>query len=147
MSKTISLHHIVFGTKHRLSTINDTHREDLYRFIWHLLKERNCFLCRINGMPDHIHLLIDLNPNQALSVLMKELKTYTSQWMKKSGYFPVFEGWGKGYYAASVSFNDKDSVVKYIIDQQAHHQSASYENEMKGLYKRNCLQWHDEDMG
>lgn len=97
-------------------------------------------------MPDHVHLLIDLNPTIALSDLIRNLKATTSQWMTKSGLFPLFEGWGKGYYAASLSFEHKQSVIDYIINQEQHHKTRSYEEEMKWLYNRNRLQWYDDDM-
>ena len=66
--------------------------------------------------------------------------------MKKSGFFPIFEGWARGYYPASVSVSDKENVIKYIIGQQEHHGRHPFEEEMKWLYKRNCLEWHDNDL-
>lgn len=97
-------------------------------------------------MPDHIHMLIDLNPSVALSDLMRNIKASTSQWMAKSEFFPLFEGWGKGYYAASLSYEHKTMVIDYIINQEKHHTSRSYLDEMKWLYDRNKLQWYDDDM-
>lgn len=83
MSKINILAHVVFGTKHRESTIEPKEAENLYRLIWSMLQQHNCYLCRINGMPEHIHMLIDLNPTILLSELVKEIKAKTSQWLSK----------------------------------------------------------------
>lgn len=62
MSHTNCLYHIVFNTYKRINTIPPEHQEELYRFIWSLLLQRNCRLLRINGMPNHVHLFVDLAP-------------------------------------------------------------------------------------
>ena len=87
MSTTTNLIHIVFATRKRHRAIDRPHEEDLYRFIWKLLKEEKCRLLRINGMPDHVHMLIDLAPTISLSSMMQKLKRQSSDWMKKCGLF------------------------------------------------------------
>ncbi len=74
MSKVKALYHIVFCTKRRQMTISETHSEDVYRFIWNIIKESRSKLLRIGGIQNHIHLLIDLNPSIALSSLMRDIK-------------------------------------------------------------------------
>ena len=60
------LYHIVFRTKGSEKTINQDHREDLYKYIWGIVKNKKCVLYRINGIEDHIHILSDLHPSIAL---------------------------------------------------------------------------------
>ncbi len=84
MSKTVSLHHIVINTKNRNMTINAEHAEDMYRFITSIVKRNGCFLCRIGGIENHIHMLIDLAPTVALSHLVWDIKRSSSDWAKKS---------------------------------------------------------------
>ena len=146
MSKVLSLHHVVFGTARRMATIDPLSAEDLHRFIWRLLKEQQCYLCRINSMPDHVHMLIDLNPDISLSRLVSHIKSSTSQWMKRSGLFPLFTSWCGGYYASSISLEHKDSVIEYIKGQQAHHANKPYLDEMQSLYLKNGLLWHKHDL-
>ena len=146
MSKVLSLHHVVFGTARRMPTIDPLSAQVLHRFIWHLLKEQNCYLCRINSMPDHVHMLIDMNPDISLSKLISHIKSTSSQWMKQSGLFPLFTSWCSGYYAASVSLEHKEAIVEYIKGQQTHHANIPYLDEMNALYLKNGLIWHDRDL-
>lgn len=67
MSKVNALYHVVFNTYERRPTVTFSKRDSLYRFIWDLLTERNCKLLRINGVENHLHMLIDLHPTLSLS--------------------------------------------------------------------------------
>lgn len=146
MSKTLQLTHIVFGTKNRISSINPDHAEDLYRLIWSMLKEKRCYLLRINGMPDHLHIFVDIHPSVALATLMEEIKSKTSQWMKKSGYFPLFDGWCREYFAESKGILEKDRIIEYIKGQQTHHHARTYADELKQLYTESGHMWFDYEL-
>lgn len=146
MSKTLSLHHIVFSTRFRQPTLEPAHAEELHRFIWNMLKDRDCHLCRINSMPDHLHFLVDVSPTNALATLVKDLKANSSLWMKRSGRFPIFIGWSKGYYAASISANHKEAVIDYIRSQQSHHSNIPFDQEIQALYRRAGLQYNPDDL-
>ena len=90
-------YHLVFGTKNRVRVLDKPRRDDLYRFIWGLLKKRNCHLYRIGGVEDHLHVLTSLHASLALADLIKEIKTSTSTWIKGEGVFPGFKYWQEGY--------------------------------------------------
>ncbi len=112
MSYTSSIYHIVFRTKYGNPTIPNEHCEKLYRYIWGFTKNKKCFLYQINGMPDHLHLLIDLHPSISLAEFVQTLKTSTNKWLKEnSEYFPDFESWARKYCAISYSIRDKDMIV------------------------------------
>jgi len=93
------LYHIVFCTYDRKNTIPKEHHEELYKYICGIIKNRNSFLYRINGMENHIHILSDLHPTVALSDFIKEIKTASNKWMKESERFPQFSSWAEGYCA------------------------------------------------
>ena len=116
-------------------TIPLQYKEDLYRFLWKEIKEKNCKLLRIGGIQNHIHLLIELHPATALSVLVRDLKSRSSGWMRKDSRFCNFRGWASEYFAATISYEHKDRVIEYIKDQEAHHRVCSPDDEFHELYK------------
>ncbi len=61
-------------------TINAEHAEDMYRFITSIVKRNECYLCRIGGIENHIHMLIDLAPTVSLSHLLWDIKRSSSDW-------------------------------------------------------------------
>ena len=145
MSKTRILIHIVFTTKNRLQTIPLLHRRDLYRFIYGVLENNKCKTLRINGMSDHVHILLDLHPTVSLASLVKEIKQSSALWMKSSLYFGLFEGWNIGYYASSISPADVDASIEYIKNQETHHGGKGLMEELKELALKYNLDWDERD--
>lgn len=54
---------VVFAVKGRQSLIGSNWEEDLYKYISGIIKNKNQKLLAINGMPDHIHILIGMRPS------------------------------------------------------------------------------------
>ena len=135
------LYHIVFRTKGSERTINQEYSKDLYQYIWGIIKNKNiiknkkCFLFRINGMEDHIHILSDLHPSVALADYIRDIKISSSKWMKSSGLFPDFKGWGIKYCAITYSYQNRDTIINYIKNQQEHHKKESFQDEITRLFK------------
>lgn len=146
MSKTCILCHIVFGTKSRKPTLPSLSKPELYSYITGIIKNKGCQLLAIDGMPDHIHLLIDLSPNECLKDVVRSIKQSSSIWIKEHCQkFPLFDGWGKGYYASSVSPKLKESCKDYIKNQQLHHGGEGFERELKYLIEKSGLEWYDNE--
>ena len=129
-------YHIVFSTKERVRALTADSREKLFRYIWGILKNKNCHLYRINGVEDHLHILVGLHPTVCLAELVKDVKTGTSKWIKENDVFPAFTCWQDGYGAFTVAHGDKDAVIQYIKNQQEHHQQHDFRDELKALLER-----------
>jgi putative transposase len=138
------LYHIVFRTKESLDTLNQEHSRELYYYILGILKNKKCFLYRINGTENHLHLLCDLHPSLALADFMRDIKTSTSIWLKQSGKFTKFEGWAEGYAALTYSWKDKDTIVNYIKNQQEHHKKESFMEELRRLLQEQGIEINGE---
>lgn len=124
-------YHIVFSTKDRERVLLAERREDLFRYTWGILKNKDCHLYRINGIEDHLHILASLHPTLALSDLVKDIKTGTNKWIKDNAVFPAFSHWQDGYGAFTVSHGDKDAVIEYIKGQAEHHKNVSFQDELR----------------
>jgi putative transposase len=126
-------YHIVFGTYRHRPTIPDEYSEDLYKYIWGIVKNKKCKLYRINGSIDHLHLFSDLHPSIALADYVKDIKTASSVWLKTNENFRNFEGWAEGYAAFTISHNDRNRVINYIKGQKEHHNKEPFIDEYKRL--------------
>ena len=132
-------YHIIFGTKYRKETIDETNCKDLYQYISGIIKNKNCKLYRINGVEDHIHIFSDLHPSNCLSNYIKDIKVASRIWMKECHKFPKFESWQEGYGAFTYSMREKDRIISYVKNQKEHHRKESFHDEFKRLLieKRN----------
>ena len=137
MSYRQIIYHIVFSTKNRETSIANEHCEQLYMFIWGISKNKNCKLYRINGIEDHIHLLVDLHPSIALADYVKDIKVASNLWMKESGKFPEFGGWQVSYGAFTYSVKEKHVLINYIKNQKIHHCSESSIEEFRRMLVEN----------
>ena len=119
-------YHIIFRTENSERVLPLKHGEELYRYIWGIVKNQKSRLYRINGMEEHIHLFTDLHPTIALAPFVQKIKTSSSLWLKQNSNFPHFHGWAGGYAALTYSWKDKDMIVNYIINQQEHHKKTVF---------------------
>ena len=133
MSYTRLFSHIIFRTKHSIPAIVIEHEQELYRYIWGIVKQKEGILYRIGGMPDHLHLFVELPAKLSLSDFVREVKTSSGKWLRNNPHFPNFQGWGNRYAAFSYGPNDKDAVVQYIANQKAHHSNVTLEKELQTL--------------
>jgi REP element-mobilizing transposase RayT len=143
MSYTQILYHIVIRTKYSENTISQQNVASLYKYIHGIIKNKKGVLYRINGIEDHIHILSDLHPAIALADYIKSIKVSTSLWLKNSGDFPHFNGWGEGYSAFTYSYRAKGTLINYIRNQQEHHKNESFHDELKRLFGENGLDWDE----
>ncbi|MDX1972161.1 MAG: IS200/IS605 family transposase [Candidatus Sumerlaeia bacterium] len=137
-----SLHHIVFATKHRRPTIAQPHRRELFAYIHGIIRNLKCTLYRLNGMDDHLHLLVGIHPSLSLSEFVKKIKLAAGEWMRKSTHFPAFDYWQEGYGAFTISWKDKNDVIEYIINQEEHHRGENSLAEFKRLLEASGLEWN-----
>lgn len=134
MSHISLTYHIVWRTRCSQRTISEEHERDLYAYIYGICKEKKCFLYRINSMPDHLHMCVEVHPTIALSDFMQIIKQETSYWMKSHHeWFPHFEAWGNGYAAFTYSIKERPAVIEYIKNQKEHHAKKTFREEYEEL--------------
>ena len=134
------LYHLIFRTKDSRKTLVPEHSRELFAYIMGTIRNKNCFLYRINGMEEHLHILCDLHPTIALADFMRDIKTASSIWLKQSGKFPEFDGWADGYAALTYSWKDKEMIINYIKNQQEHHKNESFNDELRRLLKEHGVE-------
>ena len=134
MAYTKLIYHIVLRTYQGTAPIVEAYERDLYMFIYGFCKNRNCVLYRINGIPDHVHLLVGLHPSIAIATFVHDLKIATNNFLTANREkFPSFVKWAEGYCALTYSEHDKSRVMQYIINQKEHHRKISARDELIAL--------------
>ncbi|MEZ4888490.1 MAG: IS200/IS605 family transposase [Chitinophagales bacterium] len=121
--------HFVFAVKARQHLIPKTHKDQVYKYMTGAIQNRKHKLIAINGMPDHVHVFVGLHPNQSISDLAEETKTAATKFIKKQPWMKFDFAWQKGFGAFSYSRSQLDVVVKYIQNQEVHHQTTTFREE------------------
>ena len=121
--------HFVFSVKYREGVIGASWKEELYKYISGIIKANKHKLLAINGMPDHIHILIGMRPTQSISDLIQDIKGSSSKWINEKKFLKSKFEWQEGYGAFSYSKSQLNSVISYINNQETHHKKISFRDE------------------
>lgn len=136
--------HLIFSTKNRRPLLTDIVRSELHSYAIGIMADVNCFVLAINSVTDHMHILFELNKTLPLATAVQNVKQGTSRWLKtKSPNLQDFQ-WQNGYGAFSVSASNIDDVVKYIANQQEHHRTRSFQDELRAFLTRNNIKFDEQ---
>ncbi len=117
---------IVIVVKGRHCLIPEDKKENLYKYITGIIRNKKHKLISINGISKHIHFLIGLNPVEALSELMKEVKRCSTNFINDQKWMRGKFSWQEGYGVFSYSRSHLDKVIKYIGNQEKHHAKKTF---------------------
>ena len=115
------LYHIVFHTKNGEPYLQDSINEQVYHFIWNKVKELKCYLHRIGGTQNHVHLLIYIPPKYTVSEIIGKIKGASSYFVNKELLGDDILYWQNGYGVFTVSNKDFNKIYNYIKNQKKHH--------------------------
>lgn len=126
---------IVFAVQGRHDLISEEHREELQKYITGIISNREQKLLAIFAMPDHVHILISMKPNLAISDLVRDIKAGSSKFINDNAWTRGKFSWQEGYGAFSYAKDSLDNVVNYILTQKEHHRRMSFKEEYMDLLK------------
>ena len=117
--------HIVWATKHRQPLLTLELEQAVFRCALTVAAELGCEVVGLNGMPDHVHLLIRSGPQFNLSRLLKQIKGNTSALANDMHQHAASFRWQEGYYAITVTPSHVPKVQAYIKHQKEHHRAGT----------------------
>jgi putative transposase len=134
---------IVFAVQSRNSLINPIWEERLYKYITGIVQNRGQKMLAINGMPDHIHFFIGMNPSCCLSDLVREVKKSSNAYIKENEFIKAKFNWQEGFGSFSYSHSQLDSVIKYIMNQKKHHAKQTFKEEYINLLEKFNIEYEE----
>ncbi len=126
---------IIFTVQNRECLIQDKWKTELYKYIAGIINANGHKLIVINGMPDHIHILLGLRPSQSLSELLQDIKGDSSKWINNKRFMKGRFSWQEGFGAFSYGKSQLSDVIKYINTQEEHHKKRSFIEEYRYLLR------------
>lgn len=128
--------HLVFAVKNRQSLIREAFRDELEKYMCGIVAEKRHKVLAIYCMPDHTHLFVGLNPAEAISNLLRDLKTSSSAFIKAKQWLTGDFNWQEGYGAFSHARSQLDTVISYILNQPAHHRKRPFKEEYLDMLQK-----------
>lgn len=114
-------YHVIFCSKYRRRVLKDGIDDRLKVLLVEKQKEFKYELLDAEVMPDHVHLLISVNPKIGIYQVVSLIKGYTSHELREE--FPFLKTklpclWTRSRFISSVGAVTLDIVKQYIEDQK-----------------------------
>ncbi len=134
---------VVFAVSGRQSLIPREHKQELHKYTAGIISNQNQKLIAINSMPDHVHILVGLKPDMALSSLVREIKASSSKFINDRQWIRGRFNWQEGFGAFSYAHSQLSAVIHYIESQEKHHNRRSFKDEYLTILKKFAIPYED----
>ncbi|MFH7003233.1 IS200/IS605 family transposase [Flavobacterium bizetiae] len=126
---------IVFAVKGRQNLVSKNNKDEIYKYITGIITNQKQKLIVINGMPDHIHILVGIKPDISLSDLVRDIKSNSSKFINEQKWINGKFEWQTGFGAFSYGHSQLANVIKYIENQEEHHKTKTFREEYIAFLK------------
>ena len=140
------VYQIVFQTRNWESTLDKVNKVRLFEYMSKTLMNKKCFVYRVGGYDNHVHILISLHPTLALSSLVKDIKLSSASFIQRKKLFTHFHGWNEGYGAFTYTPEAIPKLIKYIKNQDEHHKEETPFEETKRLLREFDIEFEEKYM-
>ena len=130
----------VFAVKYRAAVLDPAWDERLRQYITGIYQELGHKMLAINNMPDHIHIFGGFGTQKSISDTMEVVKSNSSKWINENKFTKHKFQWQSGYGAFSYSKCDVDKIIDYVKNQQEHHKTISFQQEIDALLYEQGIQ-------
>lgn len=121
--------HIVFAVKGRQNLLGKDWRETLFKYIAGIINAKEQKPIIVNGMADHVHIFVGLNPSMRISDLVRDIKNNSSRFINEHHLLRGRFSWQEGYGVFSYGHSQIEKVFQYIKNQEQHHRKRSFKEE------------------
>ena len=120
---------LVFAVRNREAALNRNIRKRVFEYMSGIVTEMNHKSIIINGVSDHVHVIIGLNPSKSISDTIHDIKRSTTLFINKEKLSIGKFSWQEGYGGFTYSRSQLDDVYKYILNQEKHHEKITFKQE------------------
>ena len=128
--------HLVWATKSRKPLLSAPIRPLVFNHIRENASTKNIHLDFINGFTEHVHCLVSMNAKQSIAEITQLIKGESSFWINKNNLTATKFEWQDDYYAVSVSHSVVNRVREYIKNQENHHQTKTFDQEVDEFIRK-----------
>ena len=128
--------HLVWATKSRKPFLEKNIRQQVFKHIKENGLIKGVHMDFVNGHIDHVHCLVSLNTGQTIGKVVQLLKGESAYWINKNKLISDKFEWQDEYFAVSVSDSAVNKVREYIKNQEAHHQTKTFQQEYEAFMEK-----------
>lgn len=111
----------VFAVKGRENLLQKPWRDEVFKYMAGIIKGKGQKPIIVNGVENHLHVLVGLKPAMSISDLVRDIKNNATNFINEQKYVDKRFQWQEGYGAFSYAHSQINDVYQYILNQEAHH--------------------------
>ena len=127
---------IVFAVQGRQNLLQKEWRDEVFKYMSGIIKNKGQKPIIVNGVSDHAHVFVGLKPAMTLSDLVRDMKNNSSNFINDHAWIKGKFSWQEGYGAFSYSHSQNETVYSYILNQEQHHAKQTFKDEYMELLKK-----------
>ena len=137
--------HCISAVNNRRPLLHPDIRPSLFAHILSIAEQRypRCRILALNGVRDHVHLLLDLHQAVLQQDIARDIKAGSSYFLNQLNMGPSRFSWQTGYAAFGCRYDGSETVADYIERQEAHHREEDFLDEYIRLLKENGIDYYD----
>ncbi|HLG02097.1 MAG TPA: IS200/IS605 family transposase [Bacteroidia bacterium] len=136
--------HLILCVKRTSMRIVSEHEEEIHKYISGIIAAKNQKVLIINGIPNHIHILLGMKPTCNLSDLVRDIKANSSRFINERNFTQRKFEWQHGFGAFSVGHSQVDMVGAYIRNQKEHHKVKTFNEEYLEFLRDHQIEYKEE---
>ena len=146
MTKTYSQIYIqyVFAVKYRQHLLHKSWREELFKYMAGIIREKGQKPIIVNGVEDHVHIFVGLKPAMSISSLIRDVKNNSTNFINDRGLVKGKFSWQEGYGAFSYAQSQISNVFRYIENQEEHHRKRTFMDEYLDFLKKFEIEYDEK---
>jgi putative transposase len=134
----------VFAVQGRQSLIQKEHKEELHKYITSLVQARKAKMLAVHAMPDHVHLFVGFKPSVLISDFVKEVKVQSNLFIAEKKWIKGAFKWQEGYGVFSYGHSQIDTVCRYVLNQEIHHQKKTFKQEYHEFLEKFSIPFEEQ---
>lgn len=134
---------LVFAVKNREALLQKDNRPRIFEYMSGIVTSMNHKSIIINGVSDHTHILLGLNPKLSVSDTVYEIKRGSSLFINTNCLTQKKFAWQEGYGSFTYSRSQLNDIYNYILNQEQHHKKVSFKEEYIDFLKKFEVDYDD----
>ncbi len=135
---------LVFAVKNRDASLNKSMRGRVFEYMSGIITKMKHKSIIINGVSNHVHLLLGLNPTVTVADTVHGIKRNSTLFINQERLCPAKFEWQEGYGGFTYSRSQLDVVYRYIQNQEIHHKKLTFKEEYIQFLEKFKIEYQEQ---
>ena len=136
--------HIVFAVANKQALLKQDFRKEVFKYISGIIRSKKCKSIIVNGVDDHIHILLGLHHTMSVTEIVRDVKRSSSIFIREQKFTPFKFSWQEGYGAFTYGRSQIENVYKYIENQEEHHKKKTFKQEYIEFLEKYEIEYNEK---